>query len=353
MKIRYLAFCLTLVASLLVSSCAANASPTEVSVNLPAATHTSLPANTPVPSIPTTTSSPMPSVATTATESPTAVQGPITLTDGLGNKLTLEKTPQKIISLAPSNTEILFAIGAGGQVVGRDEVSDYPEAAQQLPSVGGSFGQLDTEKIVSLQPDLVLAAAITPPEQIQALEKLNLQVYYLPNPTDLNSLYANLETVAQLTGHLPEAQKLIQSMKSRVEAVQQKVAALSNHPLVFYELDSTDPNAPWTSGPGTFIDTLIDMAGGTNLGHILSSDWAQVNVETLIQQNPDIILLGDYTYGNVTPQDVMAREGWKDIKAIKDGQVYPFDDNLVSRPGPRLVDGLEALAKILHPDQFK
>jgi iron complex transport system substrate-binding protein len=324
MKLRYLTLSFILVANLLMSGCAANASPMEAPANQPA-----------------------------ATESPAATRGPITLTDGLGNKFTLEKIPQRIVSLAPSNTEILYAIGASGQVIGRDDVSDYPEAVQQLPSVGGGFGQLDTEKIVSLQPDLVLAAAITPPEQVQALEKLNLRVYYLPNPTDLNSLYTNLETVAQLTGHLPEAQKLIQSMKSRVEAVEQKVAPLSNHPLVFYELDSTDPNAPWTSGPGTFIDTLIDTAGGTNLGHILSSDWAQVNVETLIQQNPDIILLGDYTYGNVTPQDVMAREGWKDIKAVKDGQVYPFDDNLVSRPGPRLVDGLEALAKLLHPDQFK
>jgi iron complex transport system substrate-binding protein len=316
MKIRYLTASLILVAGLLLSGCASNASPSEPSADLPAATHTSQPSNTSIPTLPAATSSPMPSATMAATESPSVTQGPITLSDGLGNKFTLEKIPQRIISLAPSNTEILFAIGAGGQVVGRDDVSDYPEAARQLPSVGGGFGQLDTEKIVSLQPDLVLAAAITPPEQVQVLEKLNLQVYYLPNPTDLNSLYANLETVAQLTGHQPETQKLIESMKSRVEAVEQKVAPLANHPLVFYELDSTDPNAPWTSGPGTFIDTLIDMAGGTNLGHILSSDWAQVNVETLIQQNPDIILLGDYTYGNVTPQDVMARVGWKDIKAV-------------------------------------
>jgi iron complex transport system substrate-binding protein len=353
MKKHLLVFSWILIASLLISGCAASPTPTQSIKNQPAAANTVQPSNTPVPTSPAATSSPVPSATMTATEIPTATQGPITLTDGLGNKFTLEKIPQRIISLAPSNTEILFAIGAGNQVVGRDEVSDYPEAAKKVPSVGGGFGQLDTEKIVSLQPDLVLAAAITAPEQVQALEKLNLKVYYLPNPTDLNSLYANLDTVAQLTGHLPEAQALIQSLKGRVAAVEQKVAPLSTHPLVFYELDSTDPNAPWTSGPGTFIDTLINMAGGTNLGHILSSDWAQVNVETLIQQNPDIILLGDYTYGNVKPQDVIAREGWKDIKAVKDGQVFPFDDNLVSRPGPRLVDGLEALAKILHPDQFK
>ncbi len=350
MKIRHLILGGILATSLLLSGCATNATNPQPATSQPVATLQ--PTNTPVPASPTVTASPMPTATAAATETPTATQGPVTLTDGLGNKFTLDKIPQRIISLAPSNTEILYAIGAGGQVVGRDDLSNYPDAAQQVPSVGGGFGQLDTEKIVSLQPDLVLAAAITAQDQVQALEKLNLKVYYLPNPTDLEGMYANLETVAQLTGHLPEAQALIQSLKSRVDAVEKKVAPLSDHPLVFYELDGTDPNAPWTSGPGTFIDSLIDMAGGSNVGHILKSDWAQMSAETLIQQNPDIILLGDYTYGNVKPADVMARAGWKDIKAVKDGKVYPFNDDLVSRPGPRLVDGLEALAKLLHPDQF-
>jgi cobalamin transport system substrate-binding protein len=353
MKKHRLLFSFILVASLLMSGCATSATPTQTTGSQALATNPPQPSSTPLPAPPTETASPMPSATMAATKVPTASQGPITLTDGLGNKFTLDKIPQRIISLAPSNTEILYAIGAGGQVIGRDDLSNYPDAAQQIPSVGGGFGQLDSEKIVSLQPDLVLAAAITAPEQVQALEKLNLKVYYLPNPTDLNGMYANLETVAQLTGHQPEAQALIQSLKNRVDVVVKEVAPLSTHPLVFYELDSTDPNAPWTSGPGTFIDTLIDMAGGSNVGHILSSDWAQMSVESLIQQNPDIILLGDYTYGNVKPADVMARAGWKDIKAVEQGKVYPFNDDLVSRPGPRQVDGLEALAKILHPDQFK
>jgi iron complex transport system substrate-binding protein len=353
MKNRNLIFSLIFIVSLLMSGCAASTPPTQTKANQPPATSLPQPSNTPAPSLPTETATSAPSATMAATEAPTATQGPTILTDGLGNKFTLDKPAQRIISLAPSNTEILYAIGAGEQVIGRDDLSNYPDAAQQVPSVGGGFGQLDTEKIVALQPDLVLAASITAPEQVQALEKLDLKVYYLPNPTDLEGMYNNLETVAQLTGHLPETQALIQYLKSRVEAIQQKVAPLSDHPLVFYELDSTDPNAPWTSGPGTFIDSLLSMAGGSNVGHILSSSWAQMNVETLIQQNPDIILLGDSTYGNVTPADVMARAGWKDIKAVKDGHVYPFNDDLVSRPGPRLVDGLEALAKILHPDQFK
>jgi iron complex transport system substrate-binding protein len=138
-----------------------------------------------------------------------------------------------------------------------------------------------------------------------------------------------------------------------VTVVKARLAGVQERPLVFYELDSTDPNAPWTPGPGTFIDTLIGMAGGQNVGSVLASDWAQISLEELLKQNPDLILLGDANYGNVTPEQVAAREGWDNLQAVKDGKVYPFDDNLVSRAGPRLVDGLEALAKLLHPELFE
>jgi len=131
------------------------------------------------------------------------------------------------------------------------------------------------------------------------------------------------------------------------------VASISARPLVFYELDSTDVNAPYTSGPGTFIDLLISMAGAENLGHTLQGEWVQVSVEELIRRNPDYILLGDYVWGGIKPEDVAERPGWDAISAVKEGKVLPFDDNLVSRPGPRLVDGLEALAKALHPDVFQ
>lgn len=285
---------------------------------------------------------------TQAPSSPTPEQ--LTFTDGLDRQVTLGKPAQKIISIAPSNTEILYALGAGSQVIGRDSFSDYPEEAKALPDVGGGWGELNTEQIVSLQPDLVLAAQINTAEQVKTLEDLGLTVFYLANPKDFDGLYTNLQTVARLTGRQTEAETLIASLKKRVHTVQEKVAPLSNHPLVFYELDSTNPNAPYTSGPGTFIDLLINMAGAENLGSTLQAEWAQVSVEELIKRNPDMILLGDYVYGGIKPEDVAARPGWGAIKAVKEGKILPFDDNLVSRPGPRLVDGLEALVKALHPD---
>lgn len=278
--------------------------------------------------------------------------GTIELTDGLSRPVSLEAPAQKIVSLSPSITEALYAIGAGPQLIGRDEFSDYPVEAKALPSVGGSFGDYNYEVIASLQPDLVLASEINTPEQVQALEALGMKIYYLANPTDLESMYASLTILAELTGRQKETETLVAGLRSRVQAVEGKLAAVTEKPLVFYELDATEPAKPWTAGAGTFLDLLISQAGGRNVGAVLGSAWAQISQEELLLQNPQIILLGDAAYG-VTPEAVADRPGWDAISAVQSGQIYPFDDNLVSRPGPRLVDGLEALAAILHPDLFK
>jgi iron complex transport system substrate-binding protein len=208
------------------------------------------------------------------------------------------------------------------------------------------------EAIVSLKPDLVLAATINTPEQVKALEDLGLTVYVLSNPVTIDEMYKNLETVARITGHDQEAVKLIDSLKARVATVVDKANTAAEKPVVYYELDATDPNAPYTAGPGTFIDILISMAGGQNMGGKLDSSWAQISSEKLLELNPAIILLGDAAYGT-TPESVIARTGWDVIDAVKNNRIYPFDDNLASRPGPRLVDGLETLAKLLHPELFK
>ncbi len=297
---------------------------------------------------PTSTTAPT-SVPTLA---PTPTQSAIVLTDGLGRTVTLKGPAQRIVSLAPSNTEILFAVGAGPQVVGQDDFSNYPAEAAALPKVGGNSGNYNQETIVNLKPDLVLAADINTSDQVKALEQLGLTVYLLSNPKDLDGMYQNLRIVAQMTGHTQETDALISSLQARVSAVTSKLASVTAKPTVFYELDASDPNAPFTSGPGTFVDLLISMAGGKNVGAELTSAWAQMSVEKLVVANPDLIILGDSNYG-VTVESVAARAGWKTLKAVTGGQVFPFNDDLVSRPGPRLVDGLEAMAALLHPDIFK
>ncbi len=283
---------------------------------------------------------------------PAPTQGPaskeIVMVDGLGRKVTLPGPAQKIVSLAPSNTEILYAIGAGSQVIARDDFSDYPAEVKSLPTIGGNLGNYNLEEITRLQPDLVLAAGLNTPEQVKALENLGLKVYYLDNPTDLEGMYINLQKVGMLTGRQDQTAVLAQSLRARVDAVEKALGNSTQRPKVFYELDGADPAKPWTSGSGTFIDTFIKMAGGENVAASLSS-WGQISQEELIVQNPDIILLGDSAYG-ITPAQVAGRPGWSQIKAVKDNNIYPFDDNLVSRPSPRLIDGLEQLAKILHPE---
>lgn len=288
-----------------------------------------------------------PAVVSAATQTPTA-SPVIVLMDGLNRTVTLHSPAQRVVSLAPSNTEILFAVGAGAQVVGRDEASDYPAEVSSLPAVGGWSG-FSQEAIVALQPDLVLAAEITPPELVAELEGLGLTVYLLPNPHTLEEMYAGLATVAQLTGHEAEAQVLIEQLKARVAAVDARIAQVETRPRVYYELDATEPAKPWTAGPGSFIDLLITRAGGINVAGDLSGEWVQIGLEELLVRDPDLILLGDAPYGE-TPEKVAARPGWDALRAVQNGRIFPFDGTLVSRPGPRLVDALEALLEVLHPE---
>jgi iron complex transport system substrate-binding protein len=303
---------------------------------------TSTEATLPAPEINTTQATATPIPQTTY---------PLTITDGLQRTITLDAPAQRIVSMAPSNTEILYAIGAGSQLVGRDPLSDFPTEAQSVADIGDTFLQLNTELIISLEPDLVLAAEITPPEQVAQLEQLGVQVFWLANPKDFEGLYANLITVGQLTGHDLEAASAAESLRNRITAVQAAVADVADKPIVFYEVDGlTDPNAPYTAGTGTFIDLVINTAGGQNAAAAVQG-YKQLSIEELLVQNPDFILLGDSAYG-ATAESVSQRAGWGQLTAAQANQVLPFDDNLMSRPGPRLVDAVEQLAHLLHPDLF-
>ncbi len=332
---------LLLLITIMLSACSPAATPR------PTATTSPTQAPTQAPTI-------APTVAPTEPPAPTATPAPepIKLTDGLGRSIELAAPAQRIVSIAPSNTEILFALGAGKQVVGREELSDYPAEAKNVTSIGSVFQKINTEAIVALKPDLILAAEINSPEQVKALEDLKLTVYYLQNPKAFDDLYANLETVGKLTGRSAEAAKLNESLKARYDSVVKKLAAAKDAPTVFYEIDATDPTKPYTSGPGTFIDLVIGLAGGKNIGAELKGAFAQISSEELVKQNPNLIVLGDALYG-VTAEAVAQRPGWNALDAVKSKQIFAFDDNLISRPGPRLIDGLEQMAKLLHPELFK
>jgi iron complex transport system substrate-binding protein len=276
----------------------------------------------------------------------------ITLTDGLSRTVTLHGPAQRIVSLAPSNTELLYEVGAGAQVVGRDGFSNFPAEVKALPSVGGSMGNYNLAAIAALKPDLVLAAGINTPADVKSLEALGLTVFYLNNPLHMDGLYQNLQSVGTLTGKTVQAAALIQSLQVRIKAIEDKVPLITTHYKVYYELDATDPLRPYTAGPGSYINILLTTAGDQNIGAALSSPYASISSDEVIKLNPDFILLGDAPYG-VTIDSVMQRPGWSVINAVKNKHVYLFDDDTVSRPTARIVDAIEMLAKILHPDVFK
>ncbi len=284
--------------------------------------------------------------------SPAPAANAISLTDGLNRTVNLKGPAQRIVSLAPSNTELLYEVGAGAQVVGVDEFSDFPVEVRSLPGVGGSMGNYDLKAIAALKPDLVLAAQINTPEQVTSLEKMGLTVFYLKNPGDMVGLYKNMQAVGTLTGKSDQATHLIQSLQARITTIVEDLQAITTHYKVYYEIDATDPSMPYTAGPGSYINILLEKAGDQNIAANLDAPFAAISSEEVIQHNPDFILLGDTAYG-VTIESVMQRPGWSAINAVKNKHVYAFNDDVVNRPTARIVDAIELLARIIHPEIFK
>jgi iron complex transport system substrate-binding protein len=269
---------------------------------------------------------------------------PLTVTDDLGRQVTIPAPPQRIVSLAPSNTEILFALGLDERVVAVDAWSDYPPAAQEKPEVG-DYVNPDLEQIVAINPDLVLATAVHEATVLPQLEDLRIPTVVL-EPTTLDEVLADIALVGEAAGVGDTATALICAFEDRVAAVESAVAGASA-PRVFFELG---PEL-YTAGPGSFVDDLIARAGGENIVAEGQGPWPQMSAEALITADPEVILLADHEAG-VTPESVKARPGWQEVSAVREDRIVTLDSDLVARPGPRLVDGLEEIARALHPDRF-
>ena len=280
---------------------------------------------------------------------------PLTLTDDAGRTVTLPKRPERIVSLAPSNTEITCALDACNELSGVTDFDDYPASVRELPKVVVS-AKVDAEKVVAARPDLVLAAGngLTPDAVISQLSGLGLNVVTL-YPSTLDGIYKDITLIGQALDRQPQAGQLVTGMKTRVGEVQHKVAS-APHPRVFYEV-SVFEGAIYTAGKDSFLASLIAMAGGTPITGDPKS--TAIQVEDLRAADPQVILLGDASYDPSlgTPTKALAvvrgRAGWSGMSAVKDGKVVPFlDDIVTTRPGPRIVDGLEALARAIHPELF-
>jgi len=289
------------------------------------------PADTPVPS-PT----PMPVVAF-----------PLTITDDLGNEVTIEAEPQRIVSMAPSHTQILYAMGLGDKVVGVTEYCSYPPEAQEKPKVGG-FSNIDLEQVVGLDPDLVLGTSIHAQGVGPALVERGLKVVLI-NPETVEDVLEKIALVGKITGREEKATALADELRGRIEETMDKVQEAGSKPRVYWELS----NDLYTAGPGSFIDDLITRAGGINVAADTKEQWPQLNLEALILADPEVIILADHPYGE-TAEGVKARPGWADISAVKNDRIVEvLDDDLVSQPSPRVAEALEFVAKALHPELFE
>jgi iron complex transport system substrate-binding protein len=274
---------------------------------------------------------------------------PGTYTDDTGRGVDIEEVPQRIVCFGPSITEIAFALGLGERVVGVDEYSDYPAEALDLPKVGNAFAP-SIESLVALEPDLVLT--LLHEEFNSELETLGIN-YLIINPEDIEGILADIELVGVVTDTAVEAADLVGSMEERMLDIEAGV--INAIPVsVFYIVDATDPTLPWTAGPGSFIDALITMAGGLNVAHDAPMAWAQFSIEEVVSADPDVIIV-QTMFGDVPTisiEDLEAHPIWGEMSAVKQGNVHLVNGDLVSRSGPRIVDGLEALAEAIHPDLF-
>lgn len=313
---------------------------------------TSEPASNPEPESATVTEPTQESMPEPTEEPMVESMWPMTITDGLGREVVLEKAPERIVSLSPSNTEVLFAAGAGPLVVGNTEYCDYPEEAKTVAKVGGfSAKTISVETIVSLSPDLVLANDSGHEPIIEALEQANIPVYAVKGST-FEDVYANLELVGKLTGNEETVAKVVDNMKARIAAVEEKIARVpqDQRPTVFWEIWD---EPLMTSGPNTFSAQMIALAGGIDIFPDLTEDYAQISVEEVVSRNPDVIM-GPDTHGDkLIAEQLATRPGWDGITAIVDGRIYLIDGNSSSRPGPRLADALEEIASSLYPELFE
>jgi iron complex transport system substrate-binding protein len=281
-------------------------------------------------------------VATAA--SPEAAAFPLTVTDDIGRQVVVPAVPQRIVSLAPSNTEILFALGLDERVAAVDAWSDYPPAARQKPQLG-DYIDPDLEEIVAIAPDVILATAVHEATVLPQLEDLGITTVVL-EPTTLDEVLADIALVGELAGVGDAATRLVCDVEERIDAVAAAVAG-APVPRVFFELS---PDL-YTAGEGSYVDDLIATAGGDNVVAGDLGPWPQISAEALIAADPEVVLLADHEAG-VTPELVKERPGWGDVSAVRNDRIVTLDADLVARPGPRLVAGLEAIARAIHPDRF-
>ncbi len=277
-----------------------------------------------------------------ATDTGVATTGvfPLTVKDSAGVDVHLSHAPERIISLSPGVTEILFAIGAGDRVIGTDRFSDYPAAAARTVKI--EYTTPNPEAAVALRPDLVIMTT-RQEQQVAQFRGLGLTVFYTTEPADLDALYRNIALLGRLTAHQAEAERVVADMRREIDAVVASISTVGAGPRVFFELDPT----LFTASPDTFIGAMLTLLKARNVAPASGAPFPQLTAEALLTANPEVIFLSHP--GPVS--EVGQRPGWSAVAAVRDNRIYSVDPDLVNRPGPRLAQGIHLLGKALYPDR--
>ena len=274
-----------------------------------------------------------------------AVVYPLKVVDSYNRTVTIEKEPKRIITIAPNIAEGIYALGKGGNLVGRSDYDDYPTETKKVPSVGGLL-KPNIEKIVELKPDVVIASTHFDKDVIKKLENLNIKVLVLYGEENFTGVYDTMSKLGQVVNATEKSQSIITDMKKKVADITDKVKN-AKKPTVYY-VAGFGKSGDFTAGKDTFIGNMIEIAGGKNVADDVIG-W-KYSVEKLVEKNPDVLICSKFFE---TKKGIEATTGYKDLKAVKGGKLLEIDDNTVVRQGPRLAEGLEAMAKLIHPELFK
>ncbi len=280
--------------------------------------------------------------------SPTAATAafPATVTDFQNRSVTVPRRPERIVSIGPSITEFLFALGAGPRVVGVDDFSDEPAAANQIDKVGGI--KVNFEKVVSLKPDLVLSVKFSD-GTIEKLASAGLLVLVV-DPQSAGDVARTAILLGRAVGS--DGETMARDIQKRVDDVRTKTSSATTKPRVYHEIDASDPTKIFTVGPGSYIHDLIEIAGGVNIAARATSAYPQLSAEEILRSDPEIIVLAAADY-SAKPDQVAARAGWSAISAVKNKRIVTIAPNLINQPGPRVGEAAEAYAKLVHPELFR
>ena len=271
---------------------------------------------------------------------------PRTFVDDLGRKIYLAKVPTRIVSLAPSITEILFAIGLSEQIVGVTEFCDYPLEAKKKPKVG--YIHPNIESIITLQPDLVLAPrAFLRADLLAKLEQLKIPTFIV-DPESFEEIPSRIQTIGRILGRPVSADAVAMEMRQRIAGIRSKTQSLSRV-RVLYVLNS---QPLITVGPGSFIHQVINLAGGSNIAAHATAPYPHLNMEAVLKEDPEIIVFPIGKAEGIPPGEQQLWQRWTSLSAIKQGRLHQIPADLLNRPGPRIVEGLERLARIIHPEAF-